>query len=53
MFFLYLLVAFYIGGFAFKGLQRHHQEEVKRYQKSLRYKFTDEELDNIFEKYKR
>jgi len=53
MFFLYVLFAFYIGRFALKGLQQMHQEEVKRYQKSVRFKLTDEEIDNIFDKYKR
>ena len=48
-----MLLALYFAKLAFKGLQYQHREEVKRYQKSMRFKYTDEEIDNIFDKYKR
>jgi hypothetical protein len=49
--FLFILLALYFAQLAFKGLQHHHQEEVKRYQKSMKFKYTDEEIDKIFSKY--
>ena len=52
MYLICLLIAIYLGSLAWKGLLYQHKQEVKRYQRSINRKFTDDELKAIFDKYK-